>query len=591
MSDINFDIGNHQIKGGRDYQDDSFGSIKIDENTEVFILADGMGGYAGGKEASETVIQNFRLSFDVNNPNIKEALYNALLKANEALKQAKEIKPEYSQMGTTFIAMYINQEYAQWISVGDSPLWLIRDGEGIKRVNQNHSIAGLLELQYQHGEITKEEMENSPNKHMLTSAITGEELKSIDRSNPLELKKGDTFILASDGVESLKPEEVEELVKKSKDNKEAVDMILSAVLQKGVPNQDNATITIVTPTDIEDKSINQKVPVTTPIKQEEKSYSHNNTSLNDILQTTPKKRNLIQMLIYTLSSIVVVLLALLVYMKLNPEVKNTIDANSTIHQKSEPTAQKVVGGIEAKKDSDKSKKSSSSTNNKKQVNAKKSSSSKSTKKDTNKNTQTSKEQSMPSKSVGSDKNDTTKPANTTSNNRDKSNATKQVATKPTKSTTVKSKDTKKDEKKSTTKPKVKVKNSADKAKKIEEELYKKKNSKQNRVDVKVKAEQKKAKEIEKKKLEDRDKPPLDTKTPVKDIQSDSTKINDTKKQNNTQPSNITPKSQNIKDKTKEDIKKDTSQNGLVFLKHKLESKFQKEARNNIRVLGVYVIVR
>jgi len=170
-------------------------------------------------------------------------------------------------MGTTLIALYLTAKKAYWVSVGDSPLWLIREGENIGRINQNHSISGLLKLQYEHGEITKEDMQNATNKHMLTSAITGKDLNIIDL-NEQEIKDGDFFILASDGIETLKEERIESIIKNSKDCNNAVQEILNSITKENTSNQDNATI-VITKLSI---STEDNVTTTTPI-----NTSNNNT--------------------------------------------------------------------------------------------------------------------------------------------------------------------------------------------------------------------------------------------------------------------------------------------------------------------------
>jgi len=243
----NFNISTSQIKGGRDYQEDYFETKIIDDNTSLLILADGMGGYKGGGLASKTIVQSFKNAFDTKNKDIKEALNRALLVSNEALAEEKIKNPEFHSMGTTLIVLYINVNFIQWLSVGDSPLWLMKKNKNykIERINQNHSIAGLLELQYRNKEITKEEMENSPNKHMITSAIMGERISSIDLSDKISIKSEDILILASDGVESLTTKEIENTIVHSKSVNTQADEILKKINSKNISHQDNATILII----------------------------------------------------------------------------------------------------------------------------------------------------------------------------------------------------------------------------------------------------------------------------------------------------------------------------------------------------------
>ena len=268
----NFYIGSGQIDGDRDYQEDYLETIIIDNNASLLVLADGMGGYEGGERASKTVVRTFIATFDKLNPNIKDALHKALMKANQALKEEKIKYPHLKQMGTTLLAVYIHVNYIQWISLGDSPLWLISSRydkryhkPAIKRINKNHSIAGLLQLQLEQGEITKEIMDLSPNKHVLTSAVIGEELEIIDLSEKLFINNDDIIILASDGIETISKNEILKIISNSVNTGISVKNILDAIKSKKSPEQDNSSIIIITNKEKESSLSKNSMSKTQPI--------------------------------------------------------------------------------------------------------------------------------------------------------------------------------------------------------------------------------------------------------------------------------------------------------------------------------------
>ena len=238
-----FDIGNDQTQGDRDYQQDKFTTVTLENGAFLAILADGMGGYKGGEIASKVVSDTFRKEFKLIGT-IEESLKETLLKANHNLQLKKDENQELNQMGTTLIVLYFNKESFRWISVGDSPLYILRDNT-ISRENKNHSISGLLELQYKKGEISKNELENNPNKHMLTSAITGEEIPQIDISKEYKFIDGVTIILASDGIETLSMQDVLNIVNSSDSNQKACEAIIKKIEKIDKKNQDNATLIIV----------------------------------------------------------------------------------------------------------------------------------------------------------------------------------------------------------------------------------------------------------------------------------------------------------------------------------------------------------
>ena len=346
----NFYITNHAIKGGRDYQEDYQRTLKIDDESYLLILADGMGGYKGGAKASQTVVHNFVSAFDKHNPNIKEALNNALNQANEALRLEKEKYPDLKNMGTTLIAVYININFIQWVSVGDSPLWLIskrydtrlHKNYGIKRINKNHSIAGLLQLQFDHDEITREEMENSPNKHMLTSAITGDKLKSVDLSNPMKITKDDIIVLASDGVETLSKNELLNLVINNEDFETLATTILKEVTNKHSPDQDNSSILLITNRGEESEKV-EEVEVENPILESSQKLS----TLNTIDNFIEKNKNSIYALLIGIVGTLFVVFMLLLYIasptkdtKPNPTKDNNLSSKPKETNKTTPNPPK-----------------------------------------------------------------------------------------------------------------------------------------------------------------------------------------------------------------------------------------------------------
>lgn len=240
-------VGMHQNQGKREYQQDAmsiknFGSIGV-----LAILADGMGGYEGGEIASKLVSENFR-EFAIEGENIGESLKKYLLKGNDAIKSYKNEHPEVKSMGTTAIAFFMTGRSCQWVSVGDSPLYVIRNRSTISRINENHSVAGLLDLQVKKGEITKEEALSSGQRHMLTSAISGEDIPQMDLSVSWAIKSDDIFILASDGIETISEDRIKEIalglvpVVTQVNMQKACEALVQEVIFMDTQNQDNVTV-------------------------------------------------------------------------------------------------------------------------------------------------------------------------------------------------------------------------------------------------------------------------------------------------------------------------------------------------------------
>ena len=152
-------------------------------------------------------------------------------------------------MGSTVVAAVVSQHGLDWISVGDSPLWLFRDGK-LRRLNADHSMAPVLANLVAVGRMTEEEAATDPKRHALRSAVMGDEIHMIDvSSQPVAIRKSDRLLLASDGLMTLEDEEIAHILQNMQDAtlSEAADALIQAVEEAGHPNQDNTTVLLYTP--------------------------------------------------------------------------------------------------------------------------------------------------------------------------------------------------------------------------------------------------------------------------------------------------------------------------------------------------------
>jgi len=257
-----FDHASCTTKGARDYQEDasafwppedkSSGSIDVptaNQTRLVAVLADGMGGHTGGALASHLVCNSFISAYSGLNGSRPERLLKALRSANGAIADKVMANPVLSGMGSTIVAAVFANDGVEWVSVGDSPLLLFRRGE-LALLNEDHSLAPELDRMVAAGRMTEEEARNDPRRHMLRSAVTGEDLDLVDVSrHPLTLEAGDYVILASDGLHTLDQMEVQRIVAAyAKDGAEAVaSALIRAVESIRDPHQDNTTVMAVRP--------------------------------------------------------------------------------------------------------------------------------------------------------------------------------------------------------------------------------------------------------------------------------------------------------------------------------------------------------
>ena len=247
---VEFDIASDQIDGARDYQEDAYmvnqlGEADNGEVSSLIIMADGMGGHAAGNVASNMVVATFNKTFQAKfpTPEIAETLTDALNRSNDQIRASVKETPALRGMGCTMVTAYLQDNRLYWVSVGDSHLYLIRDRELIKQ-NADHSYGAYLDMMKEQGMEIDEQAGMSRN--MLMSAMTGEEISSIDVSdNPVKLRPGDRVIVASDGLDTLGAGAIIQYSSWSATAKECVYALLKAVEDANKINQDNTTLIVV----------------------------------------------------------------------------------------------------------------------------------------------------------------------------------------------------------------------------------------------------------------------------------------------------------------------------------------------------------
>ncbi|MDO4879277.1 MAG: protein phosphatase 2C domain-containing protein [Neisseria sp.] len=241
-----------QETGCREEQQDYIAWKSLPPHHSLFVLADGMGGHAGGREAGRTVGNEFiaYLTEHLSEENPEELLRQALSRANLALARAVEERPELAGMGTTLIALLLDDRDGtyHYISVGDSPLYLCGNG-GLRRINANHAFAEDLKKMVAAGEISREVAQHHPARHAVTSAVTGGDIRLIDLQSG-RLAGGQTLLLASDGIQTLDDGpggEIEALLgaESTSPLAETGRKLLDQVLAKEKPRQDNASLILV----------------------------------------------------------------------------------------------------------------------------------------------------------------------------------------------------------------------------------------------------------------------------------------------------------------------------------------------------------
>lgn len=215
------------------------------EDKLYFILADGMGGYEGGQIASTTAVEaacGYLESLDPSSyseAHVKEAV----LTANRAILHKKVEADNWQHMGTTMIIAAMRGNILYWAHVGDSRLYLLRQGQLIQ-VTKDHSFVMTL---VEEGKITKDDMREHPRKNEITRAVGIAPQLDVDTGH-LELTAGQVVLICSDGVSTLlEDDRIRDLLlpleKKKTDLQTAAQHLLSKVYEAGAT--DNTSIILI----------------------------------------------------------------------------------------------------------------------------------------------------------------------------------------------------------------------------------------------------------------------------------------------------------------------------------------------------------
>lgn len=241
-------VSGKQSLGQRDGQEDAlkivFDNESDPESSILMLLSDGMGGHVGGEIASNLVLAEFAEHFTrgSQSPKPRQRLSESLTTANAALAKRVVADPTLKGMGCTLVAALRINDRLVWLSVGDSLLYRLRDGT-LERLNADHSYYGELVEMVKAGKISQADADQHPRRNALRSALVGEKISMVD-IDAVDMQAGDLIVLASDGLDTLKFGELEELLRaESKTDVRSITAeLLNAVEAKNKPKQDNTTV-------------------------------------------------------------------------------------------------------------------------------------------------------------------------------------------------------------------------------------------------------------------------------------------------------------------------------------------------------------
>ncbi|RAQ96146.1 PP2C family serine/threonine-protein phosphatase [Thermogemmatispora tikiterensis] len=212
----------------------------------LFVVADGMGGHANGQDASRLAIQtivdyvlpSLLREHELSNNDYQRLLVEGVQSANQTLHEQN--LREHADMGTTMTTALVIGSVAYVANVGDSRTYLYREGRGLKKVTQDHSVvASLVEA----GIIKPEDIYTHPKRNQIYRSLGEKPIVEVDPFRE-ELLPGDKLLLCSDGLwDMTRDPHIEAVLRKPADPQQLVDDLVQLALDGG--GEDNISVIVV----------------------------------------------------------------------------------------------------------------------------------------------------------------------------------------------------------------------------------------------------------------------------------------------------------------------------------------------------------
>ena len=222
----------------------------------LLVVADGMGGHAGGEIASSLAVHSLMpLDEDIPSGEMVKALQEAVAAANEALARKVIEEPHLENMGTTLTAMLWSGSRMVLVHVGDSRAYQLRNNE-LKQITSDHTLVQTL---VDEGKITEDEVATHPQRSLLLRAIQGQGRVDPDVS-VWKAEVGDRYLLCSDGLSGVVSKEtIHETLASAPTPADAASRLIELARRGGGP--DNSTAVVA---DVIDTAIDPVGPTATP---------------------------------------------------------------------------------------------------------------------------------------------------------------------------------------------------------------------------------------------------------------------------------------------------------------------------------------
>ena len=256
MDELSIEAATASWIGTRSRQEDAvLAHVPPTREPGVIVLSDGMGGHSDGDIASRTIVTEVLADLflaacrpDALRLHGADILRRAVEAANGRLLDHTRDGAGQEGMGGTLVSGIVQDGALRWVSVGDSPLYLLRGGQ-LERLNEDHSLAPQIDLMARQGAMTAEDAKLHPQRGILTSALTGGTVAKVDcPAEPISLRPGDLVLFASDGVAAIDEPQLAALLHRDRHRpaQHIADRLIGEVQACCGTDQDNVSVAVVT---------------------------------------------------------------------------------------------------------------------------------------------------------------------------------------------------------------------------------------------------------------------------------------------------------------------------------------------------------
>ncbi len=194
--ELRFRTATYSGAGGRSENQDALGARRGSLGQSCWVMADGLGGQAGGGTASKLAVDAVLEAFTVDPTVSPERVRDLIQAAHEAVLAAQADDPDLAGMASTAVVLLADDRGAIWGHVGDSRLYRFRAGR-LAVQTEDHSVPQAL---VQAGEISPSDIRHHADRARLLQALgSGESLRPAVPDRPTVLEPGDAFLMCTDG--------------------------------------------------------------------------------------------------------------------------------------------------------------------------------------------------------------------------------------------------------------------------------------------------------------------------------------------------------------------------------------------------------